>query len=61
MPPDTIWSPTDGNGEYTSPGTSFIVDTTGTFLVDTIGNNVVDTGTDLQAIPNTVWTVDDSQ
>lgn len=61
MPPDTIWSPTDGNSEYTSPGTSDIVDTTGAFLVDTVGNNIVDTGTDLQLIPDTIWAEDDSQ
>lgn len=53
--PTTIYTPTDGHGEYAATGTLDIVDTTGTFLVDTVGNLIVDTGITFTQIPATVY------
>jgi hypothetical protein len=57
--PVTQWTPTDGIGEMSTPGFSFIVDTTGKFLVDTVGDNVIDTGSLFTNIPNTTWEEND--
>lgn len=60
--PLTVWSPSDGNGEYTVGASSFLVDpvTPTSFIVDPAGTLAspifeVDTGVTLTTIPQTVW------
>ena len=59
--PASVWRKTSGLNENTYDGPNDIADPQGNLLVDTVGNNVVDTGIDMNIIPDTVWTEDDSK
>lgn len=58
--PVTIWSPTDGNGEFSNETPRNIVDTASDNLVDTSGNQIVDTGVVFSGVPVTIWAEDDN-
>lgn len=60
LPPQTIWAPSNGNGEAVVTGLHFIVDPTGVFLVDELGYDVVDTGTNILINQQSVWVRNDS-
>lgn len=55
----TIWSPTSGEGEFTSGSSLDIVDSTGNLLVDSSTNNVADSGNIFNPVSATVWATND--
>lgn len=60
MPPQTVWAPTDGNGEFASSSEDDIVDPTGVFLVDPTSVNIVSTDTNFTQLAATVWAVNEA-
>lgn len=57
----TVWSPSDGNGEYVQGASQALVDSTSVALVDASGVALVDDGTTITPVPQTTWQEDDSE